>query len=89
MSDISTSIGMTQGAVFHHYPTKDALLRAVVQCLNRGLEAYRGCVEVPGSSRVVRRVLEVMVEHFRRQPEAAICLAALATEFAGSDELIL
>ena len=89
MADIAAAIGMTQGAVFHHYPTKDALLRAVIQRLGRGLEAYRDCVEVPGSSRVVGRVVEVMVEHFRRQPEATICLAALATEFAGSDEPIL
>ena len=89
MADIAAAIGMTQGAVFHHYPTKDALLRAVIQRLSHGLEAYRDCVEVPGSSRVVGRVLEVMVEHFRRQPEATICLAALATEFAGRDEPIL
>ncbi|MDF1554951.1 MAG: TetR/AcrR family transcriptional regulator [Deferrisomatales bacterium] len=89
MADIASAIGMTQGAVFHHYPTKDVLLRAVIERLSHGLEAYRDCVEVPGSSRVVGRVLEMMVEHFRREPEATICLAVLATEFAGSDEPIL
>jgi AcrR family transcriptional regulator len=89
MTDIATAIGMTQGAVFHHYPTKDALLRAVIERLGRGLEAYRDCVEVPGSTAVVHRVLGVMVEHFNKQPEATICLAALATEFAGSNDPIL
>lgn len=89
MADIAAAIGMTQGAVFHHYPTKEVLLRAVVQGLSRGLEVYSEVVAAPDATRVVERVLGVMVEHFRRQPEATICLAALATEFAGSDAPIL
>ncbi len=88
--DISSGIGMTPGAVFHHFPTKEALLHAVVDRLGRGLRAYRDTVERGApSARTVDAVVALMCEHFNRQPEATICLAALATEFAGTDDPIL
>jgi AcrR family transcriptional regulator len=38
-----------------------------------------------GSLAVAEGVVDIMCEHFHRQPEATICLAALGTEFAGSN----
>jgi hypothetical protein len=38
-----------------------------------------------GSIAVVEEVVRTMCSHFHRNPEATICLAALATEFAGSN----
>ena len=86
ITDISQAVGLTSGAVFHHFPSKGALLEAVVDWLARGISIYSDHLNRAerGSLKVAEGVVDIMCEHFRRQPEATICLAALATEFAGS-----
>ncbi len=87
IADLAQAIGLTTGAVFYHFPSKEDLLDAVVQWLARGIQVYSDVtdrVEEP-SIRVVHEIIHVMCDHFRRNPEATICLAALATEFAGSN----
>lgn len=88
VTDIANAIGMTQGAFFHHFPNKEALLEAVVKRLAKGFSVYREAVagEEAGA---MERVMKTMVDHYEAQPEATICLAALATEFAGSGHPIL
>jgi AcrR family transcriptional regulator len=88
-ADLAAAIGMTQGALFYHFPNKEALLHAVLERLARGLDAYRALLTGPPSADTVRRVVGLMVEHYKREPEATICLAALATEFAGSGDPVL
>jgi AcrR family transcriptional regulator len=87
VSDIAQAIGLTTGAIFHHFASKEALLDAVVTGLARGIKVYSDYLSriENGSLEVVAEVIALMCEHFRRQPEATICLAALATEFAGSN----
>lgn len=87
IADIAQAIGQTSGAIFHHFASKEALLEAVVEWLARGLREYSDLVErsTSGSSDLIREILLVMTQHYRRNPEATICLAALATEFAGSN----
>ncbi len=89
VADIAAAIGMTQGALFHHFPSKEALLNAVVDGLGRGMESYRALLDGGRSAETVRSVVELMIRHFERQPEATICLAALSTEFAGTDARIV
>ena len=86
ITDIAQGVNLTSGAVFHHFPSKEALLQAVVDWLARGIEIYSEHLNQAekGSLAVAQGVVDIMCEHFRRQPEATICLAALATEFAGS-----
>ena len=86
ITDIAQAVNLTSGAVFHHFPSKEALLDAVVDWLARGIEIYSDHLNraEKGSLAVAQGVVDIMCEHFRRQPEAKICLAALATEFAGS-----
>ena len=86
ITDIAQGVNLTSGAVFHHFPSKEALLEAVVDWLARGIEIYSEHLNQAekGSLAVAQGVVDIMCEHFRRQPEATICLAALATEFAGS-----
>jgi AcrR family transcriptional regulator len=86
ITDIAQAVNLTSGAVFHHFPSKEALLEAVVDWLARGIEIYSEHLNQAekGSLAVAQGVVDIMCEHFRRQPEATICLAALATEFAGS-----
>lgn len=89
VTDIANAIGMTQGALFHHFPNKEAVLYAVVDRLARGFEDYREVMDEGGAAETVKRVLCLMVKHFDNQPEATVCLAALATEFAGTEHPIL
>jgi len=86
ITDIAQGVNLTSGAVFHHFPSKEALLEAVVDWLARGIETYSEYLNQAekGSLAVAGGVVDIMCDHFRRQPEATICLAALATEFAGS-----
>ena len=86
ITDIAQAVKLTSGAVFHHFPSKEALLDAVVDWLARGITIYSDHLNQAekGSLTVAEGVVDIMCEHFRRQPEATICLAALATEFAGS-----
>ncbi len=86
IADIAQAIGLTSGAIFHHFSSKDALLEAVVAWLARGITVYSDYLNrtpAPGST-TVEGLIAIMCDHFHRQPEATICLAALATEFAGS-----
>ena len=89
VADIASAIGMTQGALFHHFANKQVLLEAVVDRLARGLDAYRALLSEGPRAGTVERVVHLMTEHFNNQPEATVCLAALATEFAGTDDPIL
>jgi AcrR family transcriptional regulator len=89
VTDIAQAIDMTQGALFHHFPNKEALLEAVVKRLAKGFEDYRQAYESPGEKDSLVRVMEEMVTHYKSQPEATVCLAALATEFAGSGHAIV
>jgi AcrR family transcriptional regulator len=89
VTDIANAIGMTQGALFHHFPNKEALLEAVVRRLARGFAEYSAVMDPNSLQATLERVIATMVEHYEAQPEATLCLAALATEFAGSDHPIL
>ncbi len=89
VTDIANAIGMTQGALFHHFPTKEAVLHAVLERLARGVREYTALIDGASAPEVVRRVVWLMCEHFARQPEATVCLATLATEFAGTDHPVL
>jgi AcrR family transcriptional regulator len=87
IADLAQAIGLTTGAILHHFPTKDAILDAVVDWVKRGIHDYADIANRAqhGSIDVVEEVVRTMCNHFHRSSEATICLAALATEFAGSN----
>lgn len=89
MADIAAAIGKTQGAIFHQFASKEDILNAVVERLARGFKVYSDAIKGAGQDDPFGAVLQVMTVHFKRQPEATVCLAALATEFAGSGAPIL
>lgn len=90
ITDLAQAINLTSGAVFHHFASKEALLDEVVAWLARGMRVYSDLAErtEAGSIAAVERMLVIMCDHFKRNAEATICLAALATEFAGSNQPI-
>lgn len=87
IADITQAIGLTSGAIFHHFPNKEAILEAVIDSVKRGLLEYAEIANRAGSGSfvVVEETVQTMCGHFKRRPEATICLAVLATEFAGDD----
>ena len=87
IGDLAEAIGLTSGAILHHFPTKEDILDAVVDWVKRGIQDYADIANSAqhGSIAVVEEVVRNMCNHFHRSPEATICLAALATEFAGSN----
>ncbi|MBE0617903.1 MAG: helix-turn-helix transcriptional regulator, partial [Proteobacteria bacterium] len=56
-ADLAAAIGMTQGAVFHHFASKEAVLFAVLDRLARGLDDYRALLARAPSAETVRRVV--------------------------------
>lgn len=86
IADLAQAIQLTSGAIFYHFSSKEMLLEAVVDWLSRGMRVYSDYAErvAAGSRDAVQEILVIMCDHFKRNPEATICLAALATEFAGS-----
>ena len=86
ITDLAQAIGLTSGAIFHHFANKEAILNGVVDWVERGMHVYSDITDNAehGSLAMIEEVLRVMCSHFNRNPEATICLAALATEFAGS-----
>lgn len=87
IADLTRAIGLTSGAIFHHFPNKEAILDAVVDSVKRGILQYAQIADRAGSGSiaVVEETVRTMCAHFKRRPEATICLAVLATEFAGSN----
>ena len=87
ISDIAREIDLTTGAVFHHFPTKDAILDAVIEWLAKGMTTYALYLEnkEKGTIDVISEMIQTMLAHYDRYPEATICLAMLSTEFAGSN----
>jgi len=90
IADLAQAIQLTSGAVFHHFASKEMLLEEVVGWLARGMRVYSDLADqiAVGSIDAVEKILIIMCEHFKRNAEATICLAALATEFAGSNQPI-
>ena len=76
--------GVSQGALFKHFPTKAALLGAAVDCLfERVLDAFRGAIaEAAGDEDPPGRLLRLLDRTFR-EPEP---LAAIELRLAARNE---
>jgi len=48
ITDLAQAIGLTSGAVLHHFPTKEAILDAVVDWMKRGIQTMRILRTAPG-----------------------------------------
>lgn len=68
-SDIASAIGVTQGAVFKHFPTKDAIwvaaMRWVREALMQGLETAAGQADTPldALSAMFRAHVDFVIAH--------------------------
>ena len=85
IQDIAYHIGMTTGAVFHHYNLKTDILDDVVDVLDQSFDRYVRYFSQDHQSynEMVNGMMEVFTDHFNHHPDTIIALASLAAEFSG------
>jgi AcrR family transcriptional regulator len=85
IQDIAYHIGMTTGAVFHHYNSKADILEEVVAVLDQSFDRY---IEYLGKDhkdykKMINGMMDIFMERFLYHPDTIIALASLAAEFSG------
>jgi len=85
IQDIAYHIGMTTGAVFHHYSSKADILDEVVAELNQSFDRYIKYLgtEHPDYKTMINGMMEIFMDRFHYHPDTIIALASLAAEFSG------
>ncbi len=85
IQDIAYHIGMTTGAVFHHYSSKTDILEEVVEVLNRSFDQYIKFLEKEHTNydEMIHGMMEIFMDRFHNHPDSIIALASLAAEFSG------
>ena len=85
IQDIAYHIGMTTGAVFHHYSSKTDILEEVVEELNQSFDQYIQFLEEEHKDydQMIRSMMDIFTDRFQNRPDTIIALASLAAEFSG------
>jgi AcrR family transcriptional regulator len=85
IQDIAYHIGMTTGAVFHHYKSKTDILEEVVEELNHSFDQYIEFFDTKPSDyrELISGMMEIFMDRFHNHPDTIIALASLAAEFSG------
>ncbi len=85
IQDIAYHIGMTTGAVFHHYKSKTDILEEVVEELNHSFDQYIEFFDTKPSEyrELISGMMEIFMDRFHNHPDTIIALASLAAEFSG------
>ncbi|MCA1785492.1 MAG: TetR/AcrR family transcriptional regulator, partial [Desulfobacteraceae bacterium] len=85
IQDIAYHIGMTTGAVFHHYNSKNDILDDVVAELDQSFAQYTRFLDTPHAdyNAMIHGIMDIFMDRFYNQPDTIIALASLAAEFSG------
>lgn len=85
IQDIAYHIGMTTGAVFHHYSSKPDILDEVVEILSQSFDPYIAFLQQPHGSyeELTSGIHEIFLDRFNNQPSSIIALSSLTAEFSG------
>ena len=85
IQDIAYHIGMTTGAVFHHYNSKPDILEDVVKELDHSFDQYIEYLNKDHTDykKMVSGMMDIFMERFHNHPDTIIALASLAAEFSG------
>lgn len=85
IQDIAYHIGMTTGAVFHHYNSKTDILEEVVEELNHSFDQYIEFLsqEHTDYKETILGMMDIFMDRFHNHPDTIIALASLAAEFSG------
>lgn len=84
IQDIASHIGMTTGAVFHHYNSKPDILEDVVERLNHSFDGYIAYLDRDhdDDKKMIHGMMDIFMTRFSEQPDTIIALASLAAEFS-------
>lgn len=85
IQDIAYHIGMTTGAVFHHFSSKKDILEEVVEQLNANFEKYIEFLEQEHSNynEMIKGLVAIFVKRYHSDPDSIIALTSLSAEFSG------
>jgi len=85
IQDIAYHIGMTTGAVFHHYNSKPDILEDVVKELDHSFDPYIEYLSHDhiGYEKMIAGMMDIFMDRFHDHPDTIIALASLAAEFSG------
>jgi len=85
IQDIAYHIGMTTGAVFHHYNSKPDILEDVVKELDHSFDQYIEYLNHDhiDYKKMINGMMDIFMDRFRHHPDSIIALASLAAEFSG------
>ena len=84
IQDIAQHIGMTTGAVFHHFGSKKDILDAVVENLDQNFEEYIEFLTQDHRDRrsMITGMADIFVKRFHSDPDIIISMTSLAAEFS-------
>ena len=84
IQDIANHIGMTTGAVFHHYNSKPEILEDVVEALDHSFDQYIEYLDLDHEDykKMIRGMMNIFMDRFCDHPDTIIVLASLAAEFS-------
>lgn len=84
IQDIAQHIGMTTGAVFHHFGSKKDILDAVVENLDHNFEEYIEFLAQEHADRrsMITGMADIFIERFHSDPDIIISMTSLAAEFS-------
>ncbi|MEH0018560.1 MAG: TetR/AcrR family transcriptional regulator [Desulfobacter sp.] len=85
IQDIAYHIGMTTGAVFHHYSSKTDILDEVLEVLNHSFDPYIAFLEKDHQDygKMTAGIHDIFLDRFNHQPSTIIALSSLTAEFSG------
>ena len=85
IQDIAYHIGMTTGAVFHHYNSKPDILKEVVEELDHSFDQYIEYLSQDHTDykKMISGMMDIFMGRFQDHPDTIIALASLAAEFSG------
>lgn len=85
LQDIAYHIGMTTGAVFHHYDSKSDILDDVLEVLDQSFDRYITYLSRDHTDyqTLISGIMEIFMDRFQYHPDTIIAPASLAAEFSG------
>ncbi|MCG8684530.1 MAG: TetR/AcrR family transcriptional regulator [Desulfobacterales bacterium] len=85
IQDIAYHIGMTTGAVFHHYSSKKDILDEVLEILDGSFDSYIEFLQKDHEDydSIVKGIHDIFLDRFNNQPSTIIALYSLTAEFSG------
>ncbi len=91
MADLAAAAGLTKGAFYHHFASKEALFFAVIQSVREKWQNAVG-IEVVQSQNALEQIMILLTQHarlLRREPTLCLVMHGLTAEMEESNPELL